>query len=259
MVDLHAHILPGIDDGAKDLDEALEMCRIAARDAITTIVATPHTGNETYYNDRETILAAVKALQAHLTEQEIPLRIVAGSDAHVNHDLSTLIRSGIITTINDNHRYVMAEFPNDIIPPAYLDWLFEAKLRGITPIFTHPERHGAIQRDISPVAQWVEKGGLVQITAMSLTGEFGREARKCAEELLRRRLVHVMASDAHSVNGRPPVLSKAVVAAIQVVDFPYIHRLVTEFPASIVAGRPFDIPQPQPAKGRQFSVFLGRR
>ena len=245
MIDLHAHILPGLDDGPKHLDEALEMCRIAVRDGVTTIVATPHAGNGTYDNKKEKILSAVQQLVAHLEESKIPLRILAGSDAYIRQDLCTLVEDGSITTVNDSHRYVMVEFPKHVITPQWMDWLFEARLRGIIPIFTHPERHTVIQKDISMVSRWVNQGGLVQVTAMSLTGDFGPDARKCAEELLRRHLAHVIASDAHSRHQRPPVLSKAFFAASNVVDSSYAYKLVKEFPEAIIAGENIiDVPEP---------------
>lgn len=242
MIDLHAHILPGLDDGAGDLEETLDMCRIARDDGITTIVATPHSGNG-YENDRLVVLSAVQQLRACLMELNIPLEILPGADIYLRHDLIDLLRDGMVMTMNDNSRYVLVEFPHHIMPPNYIDWLFEMKLKGITPIFTHPERNTAIQKNINHVRQWVDRGGLVQVTAMSLTGDFGPEAARCARQLIRNRLVHAIASDAHSKSRRPPVLSGAVRAAKRMVDADYVEKLVNQFPAAIIAGQTFTAPE----------------
>ncbi len=244
MIDLHAHILPGLDDGARDLEEALEMCRIAWDDGITAIVATPHSGNGVYENGRQSILPAVKQLKACLVQQNIPIEVLPGADVYIRHDLVELLRVGAAITVNVNGRYVLVEFPHHIMLPRYIEWLFKIRLQGITPIFTHPERHTAIQKDIDPVRQWVSGGGLVQITAMSFTGDFGPEAARCAKQLVRNRLVHAIASDAHSKDRRPPLLSHALRAAKGIVDAGYAEKLVNEFPAAIVAGIDLEMPEP---------------
>lgn len=258
MIDLHAHILPGLDDGAKDLDESLEMCRVAVRDGITTIVATPHTGNGNYDNSRDRILAAVGALTGYLQSQGIQLTILPGADIYVHEQLDVLINNRETLTINDTMRYVMVEFPKHVIPPNHLAWLFRLTLAGFTPVLTHPERNTAIHEKTDIVREWVEKGGLVQVTAMSLTGAFDQATKKCSEELLNYNLVHVIASDAHSAVRRPPVLSKAVEYAASLVGPDYARKLVEDYPAAIIAGKTFDIPEPIRKKPGLFSRFFAR-
>jgi protein-tyrosine phosphatase len=256
MIDLHVHILPGLDDGAKDLDESLEMCRVAVRDGITTIVATPHTADGNYDNSRDRVLAAVGELTDCLPSQGIRLTILPGADIHVHEQLDALINNRETLTVNDTMRYVMVEFPRHVIPPNCIEWMFRLILAGFTPILTHPERNTAIHRKTEFVREWVEKGGLVQLTAMSLTGEFDQEAKKCSEELLKHNLVHVIASDAHSAVRRPPVLSKAVECAASLVGPDYARKLVEDYPAAIIAGKTFDIPEPIPQKRSFFfNVF----
>ncbi len=258
MIDLHAHILPGLDDGAQDMDETIEMCLKAAGDGIETIVATPHMGNGTFDNHREVVLSAVAVVNNELEKRKIPVKILPGGDNYINEHLDFLIQRGEAMTVNDNGRYVMVEFPKHIVPPHFLDWLFEMKLKNITPILTHPERHMAFQNDIDIARQWVDKGGLIQITAMSLLGEFGPDTMKSAEELLRYHLVHIIASDAHSKGRRPPVLSEAIGLASQSAGFDYIHKLVNDFPAAIIAGESFDVPEPIPKKLNFFMRFFGK-
>ena len=258
MIDLHAHILPGFDDGAKDLDESLEMCRVAVRDGITTIVATPHTGNGNYDNSRNRILAAVGELTDYLQSQGIRLTILPGADSYVHEQLDVLINNRETLTVNDTMRYVMVEFPKHVIPPNHIEWMFRLTLAGFTPILTHPERNTAIHEKTDIVREWVEKGGLVQLTAMSLTGAFDPATKKCSEELLNYNLVHVIASDAHSAVRRPPILSKAVEYAASLVGPEYARKLVEDYPAAIIAGKTFDIPEPIRKKPGFFSRFFAR-
>jgi protein-tyrosine phosphatase len=256
MIDLHAHILPGLDDGAKDVDESLAMCLVAARDGITEIVATPHTGNGSYDNSPDRILAAVEDLNGRLKENGIGLLIRPGADIYIHERLGDLVKDRKVLTVNDNMRYVMVEFPRHVVPPNYLEWMFHLTLAGVTPVLTHPERNTAVNGNTDIVRKWVEKGGLVQLTAMSISGGFGPEIRKCSEELLRYNLVHVIASDAHSADKRPPKLSKALRAASSIIGAEHARRLVEDYPAAIVAGKPFYPPEPIRKKLGIFSRFF---
>lgn len=258
MIDLHAHILPGLDDGARDIEESLEMCRVAARDGIKAIVATPHTGNGAFDNPREKVLNAVAELNARIREEAIDIEIVPGADVYVHEQLDVLINERQVMTVNDNMRYVMIEFPKHIIPPNHIEWMFRLTLAGLTPILTHPERNTAIHQRLDIVREWIEKGGLVQLTAMSITGAFGKSVQKCSEELLKNNLVHVIASDAHSAGRRPPVLSRAVDRAASLIGAKQVHKLIDDYPAAIVAGKVFYAPEPVPPKSGFFSRFFAR-
>lgn len=258
MIDLHAHILPGIDDGAQDLKESIDMCRIAAHDGIKTIVATPHTGNGVYLSNRERILSEVGLLNRNLTECSIPLKVLPGADVRIGTyiEIEEMLERGEAMTVNDNNCYLMIEFPESLIPSNLYEWLFKLKLKGITPIFTHPERNLVIQKDIGMLFEWVERGGLVQLTAMSLTGNFGQSIKRCSEELLTSHLVHFIASDAHSASRRPPVLSTARDIAASLIGIDLAFKLVDEFPADIIAGKPIDVPEPIHKKASFFSRFF---
>jgi len=258
MIDLHAHILPGIDDGARDLQESLEMCRIAAKEGIETIVATPHTGNGIFLTKREHILAEVASLNRNIAGSGISVTILPGADVHIGtyDEIEAMLENGEATTVNDNKYYLMIEFPESLIPSNINEWLFRMKLKGITPIFTHPERNFVIQKDIKILYDWVEKGGLVQLTAMSLTGDFGGEIRKCSEELLKSHLVHIIASDAHSATRRPPVLSKARDIALNLVGAEMTFNLINGYPSEIIKGNHIDIPEPVYKKASFFSRFF---
>lgn len=209
MIDLHVHILPGLDDGPSDPEESLAMCRLAVEDGTTVLVATPHMCDGLYDVPPDAVLRAAERLQQDAAAAGLPLRILPGGDIHAQPDLPARLRARQALTIADGGKYVMVEFSHAGLPPGVEELLFALHLGGITPIITHPERNGAIQENPGRLRQLVEAGNLVQVTAGSLTGAFGRRVERCARRLLTERLVHVVASDAHSAGRRAPGLCQA--------------------------------------------------
>lgn len=249
MIDLHCHILPGVDDGAKSLEESLLMARRAVEDGIHTIVATPHTLNGIYINSAREVTPKVASLQETLSKKHIKLQLYVGADVHLCPHMLELIESGDAGTINNARKYILLEFPSQVVPPKVKDEIFSLKLNGITPIISHLERNPVIQHNIDILYEFIRMGALCQVTAMSITGDFGGIAMQCAERLLRHRMVHVIASDAHSSESRPPVLSQAVEAAAEILEnYDDAERMVTEVPAAILSGNMPDIPKPKLAK-----------
>jgi protein-tyrosine phosphatase len=248
MIDLHCHILPGVDDGAKSMEESLSMARKALEDGIHTIVATPHTLNGIYINPVNEVTSRVANLQECLSKNHIKLQLYAGADVYMCPHMLERIESGDAGTIDNAGKYILLEFPSQIVPPGAKDEIFSLKLNGITPIITHPERNPAIQQDIDILYELVRMGSLSQVTAMSITGEFGGMVMQCAERLLTRRLVHVIATDAHSSDTRPPVLSQAVERAAEIIgSYEEAERMVTHVPGIILSGDMPEIPEPIPA------------
>ena len=245
MIDLHAHILPGLDDGPKDIEESLAMCEKAAADGIRAIVATPHTGNGVYENRRDRIMSSLSALREKVEKAGIPIVLFAGADVHANVAILDMIADGRAMTVNDNGSHVMIEMPDQVVPPRFEEWLFSLRLKGIVPILTHPERNMVIGSDQDFLAWLVAMGVLVQVTAMSITGHFGRAIEKISREMLGKGLVHVIATDAHSIEARPPVLSSARDVAALILGEEEARRLVEANPRSILEGRPIDTPQPK--------------
>jgi protein-tyrosine phosphatase len=249
LIDLHCHILPGVDDGPASQDESLAMARRAVEDGIHTIVATPHTLNGIYINPAKEVTSRVAALQGALSKNHIRLQLYTGADVHLCPHMLEHIERGDAGTITNDKKYIILEFPSQIVPPRVKDEIFSLKLNGITPIISHPERNLVIQHDIDILYELVSMGALCQVTAMSITGDFGGTAMQCAERLLTHRLVHVIASDAHSSNRRPPVLSQAVGAAAEILgSYEDAEQMVTGVPASILSGDMPEIPEPLPAK-----------
>ena len=243
MIDLHAHILPGVDDGAETLEESIQMCWISHQDGVGTIVATPHILPGIYKNDRSSILSKLHELQSAV-RLDSEFRILAGADVHFSSDLVQRFENQEIVTINDNGRALMVEFDYQSIPYHAEEVLFQLITRGIVPIITHPERNLEIARAPKRYFEMIQMGCLGQVTAMSLTGDFGSEVRRAAEKLLSKRLIHVIASDAHSVNGRRPILSAGVKAAEKMVGKEEAIKMVTDYPEAIIKGRRPAVPEP---------------
>lgn len=258
MIDLHCHILPGLDDGAQNLEESIAMSLVAFRDGIRTIVATPHTMNGVFVNERETILTEVEKFQNILVKKNIDILIIPGADVHVNYNILALLGQGKAITVNNQGHYLLLEFPHQLVPPKICDQVFELKLNGITPIFTHPERNTAIQEDLNIILALVEQGALTQITSMSLTGEFGQRAYKCAVEMLKHNLAHIIASDAHSARIRSPLLSQGVHKAAEIVGLEYATAMVTTIPQAIINGESIhNLPEPTIPKKSFFRRIFG--
>jgi protein-tyrosine phosphatase len=278
MIDLHAHILPRLDDGAESLEESVEMCRISYRDGVRTIVATPHILPGVYKNNRSTILAKTHELNEairkfgvesspactkrfgegrefgvknpdprtqQLNNPTDAFKILPGADVHFSPNLLQLCENGAIVTVNDNGRYLMVEFDSMTLPYQGEEVLFQLISHGIIPVITHPERNLEIARAPKRYYQMIKMGCLGQVTAMSLTGEFGSEVQRVAERLLAHRLIHFIASDTHSVHARPPLLSPAVREAEKRVGREEAQRMVTEYPRALLEGRRPDVPPPR--------------
>ena len=212
FVDIHCHLLPGLDDGASSRDEALAMAEMAVADGIETIVATPHQLGSHAKNSGETIRAATAEFQRLLGQAAGALRVLPGADVRIEPDLPQRIRSGEVVTLGDHRRHVLLELPHDVYVP--LDRLLaELAAAGLVGILSHPERNRGILHQPGVVRPLVERGCLLQVTAGSLTGAFGSQVQKFASSLVEQGLVHFVSTDAHSTTTRPPVLRPGVRAA----------------------------------------------
>lgn len=229
MIDLHCHILPGVDDGPADLAGALAMARVAVADGIHKIAATPHVPMSGL--DRAQITTRVADFQQAVDAEGIDLKLVVGADAATSAGLTQLVEHPL-----HDGPYMLIEFPHTHLPADARELVFELLSAGRVPIMTHPERNPSVLRSPENVGELVEAGALVQITAESLTGGFGPESRACARHLLRRGWVHLLASDGHSADWRPPVLSRGLKAAARVLGRAAALKLVVDNPARILAG-----------------------
>lgn len=261
MIDLHCHLLPGIDDGAPDIDTALAMARIAAGDGIRTTACTPHIYPGLYENTSAGIRQAVESFRAELVAAGIPLQITPAADVHVVPELLERLQSGMAPTFNGG-RYFLLEPPHHVAPPNFEDFVFRLLAAGYVPIVTHPERLSWIEQNYAVFVQLAEKGAWMQITAGSLTGRFGSSARYWAERMLDEGRVHVLATDGHDVARRPPLLAEGMEAAMRWVGKEEAMRLVTERPAAVLdnvdPGRVSPIPALVEDDRRSGASLLGR-
>jgi protein-tyrosine phosphatase len=237
VIDLHAHILPGLDHGPRDWDESLSMCRIAVEDGIRTIAATPHVSEE-FPNRRERVEECAGELRRRLAAAGIRLEILTGADHHAHPDLGP----GNVLTLGGNGRYFLLEFPYASLPPRADAFVRGLLARGLTPIVTHPERTAALQREWRHLEPLVREGALVQVTAGSLLGNFGPAAANAAFRYLREGWVHLLASDAHWARTRAPRLTAGRDAAARVIGAEAATALVETHPRAVLEGR--DLPSP---------------
>jgi protein-tyrosine phosphatase len=208
MIDLHSHILPGIDDGSKSLEMSLAMARIAVKDGIRVMACTPHIYPGLYLNHTAGITAARDALQQSLDEQDIPLRLVVGADVHLVPGLLESLRAGNVPSLNKT-RYVLLEPSHHVAPPRFAESVFQLVAAGYVPVITHPERLTWIEDNFQVFSDLTRQGAWMQVTAGALTGLFGPRAKYWGERFLGEGLTHILATDAHSAGRRVPVLSEA--------------------------------------------------
>lgn len=237
MIDLHCHILPGIDDGAADLSEALAMARALAADGVTAVACTPHILPGLYHNEGPQIRQAIAALQRAVDDASIPLQLLEGADVHMAPNLVAGLRSGRIPSLAGS-RYVLIEPPHHV-PPVRLEEVFFGLLAaGFVPILTHPERLSWIETHYGVVRRLASNGAWLQLTAGSLTGAFGRHAIYWGERMLDERIAHILATDAHDIVRRSPILGRGREAAGKIVGEAEARHLVFTRPSGVVGDQP---------------------
>ena len=242
MIDIHTHILPAIDDGPTTMTESLEMCRIAVNDGIKKMIATPHVQNGMYDLDANKVLEKIHLLNQLVKQEGLDLVIFPGAEVHLNDRLldAEILKESSILTINGGRKYILLEFPFQWVPSGTEHVIFKLRSMGFTPILPHLERNFKIQRDPSMIRHFAEMGAILQVTAQSITGDFDAAPMKCALWMLKNNLVHVIASDAHSPVGRPPILSKALKVVSDKLGEEAAKKMVLDHPGMILEGLPFN-------------------
>jgi protein-tyrosine phosphatase len=260
MIDLHSHILPGIDDGARDLGMSLAMARLAVADGIHTMACTPHIYPGMYMNDSAGIEAARAALQAELVREGIALRLVTGADVHLVPGLIDGLRAGRVPTLNGS-RYLLLEPSHTSPPPRFEDSVFNLIASGYTPIITHPERLTWVEQHYPVFQRLIQQGAWMQVTAGALTGTFGKRAKYWGERFLGDGHTHLLATDAHSDGRRLPRLSEAVEIAQRLLGPAEASRLVLERPQAVLDNQPpqdWALPDMEKSKPSVFKKLWSR-
>ncbi len=250
MIDLHAHMLPGLDDGPVDLEKAVAMATMAAADGITHVVVSPHAFNGVYRNTRDEILNSVNALQEALTHAGVMLRILPGMEAHVHPHIGERLRMGEVQTINHS-RYLLLELPDASIPFFAEHLMSRLVISGITPVLIHPERNVDIQQDPNVLLRFLEQGVLAVASADSLRGTTRPIYQETVKILLTHSLVQGVASDAHGLTHRPPVLSDVRKTVARMCGETHTRMLFDTFPKQIIQNQDPEYPDPIPVQKRK--------
>jgi protein-tyrosine phosphatase len=230
VIDIHCHILPEVDDGPKSWETAETMCRMSAQDGIEHIVATPH-ANDRYYYDRPYLSGLLSRLQEKIGDTP---KLSLGCDFHLSFEnMANALQTPERYCIGDT-RYLLVEPSNFSVPQQIDEWLTQLEERNVTAIITHPERNPILQQTEDRVLRWIELGCAVQVTASAITGSWGTRAQQMAQWLLKKKAVHIVATDAHDIQRRPPVLSEAAKAIAKDYGEDLARALVEGNPGAVV-------------------------
>lgn len=257
MVDIHTHILPGFDDGATDWNLALDMARWAAEDGIEVLVATPHFMSGIYEPKTHQVLDGVELLNVLLKERGISIEVLPGMEYTPDEKFDSMLVDGGLLTINQAGRHMLLEFPVSMLSKHFMQIFYKLQLSGITAIIAHPERSQILNRNMENIWALYERGAIFQITAGSLLGQFGGQARMNAWMMLEQGLVHIVSSDAHSRH-RKPVLSKARQAIEKKFGKETALLLTRDNPRRVILGEPVEECGPQKPASFWQSITGGR-
>lgn len=208
VIDIHSHILPGVDDGAQTESDSVLMAQAAIKEGITHIVATPHHRNRTYDNYRNEIRSNVQVLNELYESKGLDLTVLPGQEVRIYGEIETDLQQGEIQTVNDS-KYLLIEFPSDSVPQYAGQLFYDLLMSGIQPIIVHPERNRELLRDHNKMYEFVRNGALTQVTAASVVGKFGKQIEAFSHQLIEANLTHFIASDAHNTTTRSFYLREA--------------------------------------------------
>lgn len=244
MVDLYSHILPGFDDNSIDWEKAVEMCRVAAADGVDRVVASPSFFHPDFPTPPErTVSSALVGLRARTSAFAGDFEILLGPKCYKHDEIVERLRDQTLLTINET-RYFLLELPDDIRPQDLDELVFDLCVIGKIPIIVHPERHGLLSNQPEVLYELVQTGAYALVTAASLTGHFGLATRNVAREMVKCRLVQIIASGARDLDQQPPVLSEAAEKADKILGSDLGHRMVEDVPRSVIEDRPIEFESP---------------
>lgn len=209
LVDIHCHILPGVDDGAQNIADSLDMARVAVSEGITHILCTPHYNNGDYLNKGDDIIRSVQMLQHELDKEGIPLTLFEGQEVRISGDIVSRIKKGEILFADLDNRYILIEFPFSTLPLYAEQALFELCSLGYIPVIVHPERNVKFMEDPNRLLPFLDMGCLTQVTNGSYLGLFGKKIQKASKIMIEQNMTHVLSSDAHGISKRGFYMKKA--------------------------------------------------
>ena len=254
MIDLHCHILPGVDDGAASLQESLSMAEQAIAQGITHLLCTPHHNNGRYENEKSSVIATVHHLQNALDERNLPLTLLEGQEVRVTGELITAIEKDHLLFTDITDTYLLLEFPTQDVPAFSESLFFELRTLGKVPVIVHPERNAIFREDPNRLIPFLEMGCLAQLTAPSIVGIFGKQIQKTAYEMVTHNLVQMVASDAHGVTKRRFYLKEAY----EIIEQEWGKEKVLQMQQvarDLINGDEVSYPSYTEAKKKKFGLF----
>jgi protein-tyrosine phosphatase len=254
MIDLHSHILYGLDDGAKTIEDTLAMARQAVADGISVIVATPHHHDGAYDNPPDVIEQRIQEVAEALGENQIPLSVLPGMEIHAYGEIVGDLKEGKLVTYNHQNHYILLELPHDHVPRYIEQLIFDLQVAGIVPVIAHPERNRQISEHPNLLYGLIKQGALSQLTAASVAGKFGKKLQKTCFELIDHNLCHVIATDAHNTGSRGFILSQAYEEMKQRLGQEYV-LLFHEHARYLIQGREVLAEPPEKFKKKIFGIF----
>jgi protein-tyrosine phosphatase len=257
FTDVHCHLLPGIDDGARDWGESLAMARLAVADGMTTMIVTPHQLGSFARNRADQIRKLTSELQLRLSAANIPLQVLPGGEVRIEPGLVDRLDSDEILTLGDYHRHILLELPHEEYIPIE-NLAADLKQRQLTVILAHPERNGGFLDQPDLIEPLVDAGLLMQITADSLCGIVGPEPQQLAEWMIERGLVHFVSTDSHGLRTRRPLMGRAFEQLCELADERTAHDLCCRFPGRVAAGRSVTTGR-RTVLGRRWNGWWARR
>ncbi len=233
MIDIHTHILPGVDDGAQTLPQALALIRRAYEDGVRALILTPHYRGRFRENTADRLRETLESLRPAAEESGVPMELYLGSEVHYQSGVMDLVSEGRVLSMAGSD-YVLLEFRPDAAPSQVRIGVNEAESRGYTPIIAHAERYDCFRRQPSLAYEMRELGALIQLNAASVTGENGFFVKRYCAGLLKEELVHFIASDAHNIQRRPPILSACFRKVCRQYGNEYAVRIFRDNPRKVI-------------------------
>lgn len=256
MIDIHSHILQGVDDGSEDLDMSIGMARMYLDNGIEEVIATPH-----YIEKDEESLSrntkALKILEERLEEEAIPLKVYLGNEVYISMEVLEDIKESRVATLNGS-RYVLLEFPMREVPIYAENVLYELLVNGYIPIIAHPERYIEIQKDPNILFQFLKNGALAQLNLPSLEGLYGRGVKETAELLVNHRMIQFVGTDSHTDRRRSPKVEDSLIALKNMVSREQYRNLTYENASNVLKDKEFVPARPiEYVEKKSFFSFLG--
>ena len=250
MLDLHTHILPDVDDGPETWEDALGMLAVAEAQGTHTIVATPHSHGAWQRHEAAADLVPELVAEAQQRARAVglSLRILPGQECYIDVDLVSDLEAGRLLTLGTS-RTVLLELPFTQWPARTEHLIYDLQVAGYTVLLAHPERYTAVQKEPNLVLPLVERGVYLQVTSVAITGELGAASQRCARVLVEHGLCHVLASDAHHVRRRAPVLDTALAEMTRWIGEEAARQMVQDIPQALLEDRsPRPLLEPRPVR-----------